>query len=109
MLQTSRLNIFPSSLLSDISDYNDDYAEDEVHSGQGSSTALVVVSLLAGAQSVILGGLFIRWCVRHIRPRRSSSSQNLVTVVNVGEGRGNGSGIIPADLRDQLHSPADLA
>ena len=108
MLQTSRLNIFPSSLLSDISDYNDDYAQDVDNSGQGSNTALVLVSLLAGAQSVILGGLFIRWCVRHIRPRRSSSSQNLVTV-NVGEGRGNGSGIIPADLRDQLPSPADLA
>ena len=69
---------------------------------------MVVVSLLAGAQSVILGGLFIRWCIRRARHRRDSGSQSLVTVVNMNGGRGSGSGILPVDHRDQLASLSDL-
>ena len=61
------------------------------------------VGILAGALSVILGGLFVRWVVRKARDRRNRGSLSQLTVVSVGESRGNQSGILATDWRDQLN------
>ena len=89
-------------MFSNILDYYEDFAEDG-DAGEESHGSLVGVSILAGALSVILGGLFIRWCVRKARDRRNRGSLSQLTVVSVGEGRGNQSGILAADWRDQLN------
>ena len=61
------------------------------------------VSVLAGALGVLLGGLFVRWVVRKARDRRDRGSLGQLTVVSVGESRGNQSGILATDWRDQLN------
>lgn len=99
---------FPSSCFLIFSDYYEDFAEDG-DAGQESNASLVGVSILAGALGVILGGLFIRWCVRKARDRRNRGSLSQLTVVSVGESRGNQSGILAADWRDQLHPTASLS
>ena len=83
-------------------DYYEDYAEVR-DAGQESDTSLVCVSVLAGALGVILGGLFVRWVVRKARDRRDRGSLGQLTVVSVGESRGNQSGILATDWRDQLN------
>ena len=93
---------FPSSCSLLFSDYYEDFAE-ERDAGQESNASLVGVSVLAGALSVILSGLFIRWVVRKARDRRNRGSLGQLTVVSVGESRGNQSGILATDWRDQLN------